>query len=36
MKITSVEALGLFGKSPKGGWSNEALLDISRDLNRIL
>ncbi|MDR6757108.1 L-alanine-DL-glutamate epimerase-like enolase superfamily enzyme [Mycoplana sp. BE70] len=23
MKITRVEALGLFGKSPKGGWSNE-------------
>lgn len=23
MKIQSVESLGLFGKSPKGGWSNE-------------
>jgi D-galactarolactone cycloisomerase len=23
MKIVSVESLGLFGKSPKGGWSNE-------------
>jgi D-galactarolactone cycloisomerase len=23
MKIKSVEALGLFGKTPKGGWSNE-------------
>ncbi len=23
MKIQSVECLGLFGKSPKGGWSNE-------------
>ena len=23
MKIKSVECLGLFGKSPKGGWSNE-------------
>lgn len=23
MKIRSVECLGLFGKSPKGGWSNE-------------
>ena len=23
MKIRSVESLGLFGKSPKGGWSNE-------------
>ncbi len=23
MKIVKVEALGLFGKSPKGGWSNE-------------
>ena len=23
MKITSIDSLGLFGKSPKGGWSNE-------------
>lgn len=23
MKITSVECIGLYGKSPKGGWSNE-------------
>ena len=29
MKITSVEALGLFGKSPKGGWSNEIQPDDS-------
>ncbi|WP_274627388.1 mandelate racemase/muconate lactonizing enzyme family protein [Arvimicrobium flavum] len=29
MKIASVEALGLFGKSPKGGWSNEIQPDDS-------
>lgn len=29
MKITSIEALGLFGKSPKGGWSNEIQPDDS-------
>ncbi len=29
MRITSVEALGLFGKSPKGGWSNEIQPDDS-------
>jgi L-alanine-DL-glutamate epimerase-like enolase superfamily enzyme len=29
MKITSVESLGLFGKSPKGGWSNEIQPDDS-------
>ncbi len=29
MKIKSVEALGLFGKSPKGGWSNEIQPDDS-------
>jgi len=29
MKIKSVEALGLFGKTPKGGWSNEINPDDS-------
>lgn len=29
MKIQSVESLGLFGKSPKGGWSNEIQPDDS-------
>lgn len=29
MKIESVEALGLFGKSPKGGWANEIQPDDS-------
>ncbi len=29
MKISSVDSLGLFGKSPKGGWSNEIEPDDS-------
>lgn len=29
MKIQSIECLGLFGKSPKGGWSNEIQPDDS-------
>ena len=29
MKITAIDCLGLFGKSPKGGWSNEIKPDDS-------
>lgn len=29
MKIKTIDCLGLFGKSPKGGWSNEILPEDS-------